>query len=137
MQQTLPTTSPAEARSAVEHLRGKGWTEEELAEKILPYMPRPRSGRPLADEPGTPVLAVPARVSRDWLDGHLPSMDRGQIRLVVEELERRGWSPAEAAVTVLPYLLPKLPREDAQAILTGLGELGISESRIASLARVT
>jgi hypothetical protein len=136
MQQTLPTTSPAEARSAVDHLRGKGWTEEELAEKILPYMPRERPAPSGADRPGPPTIAVPAQVSRDWLDGHLPAMDRTQIRLVVEELERRSWSPTEAAVTVLPYLLPKLPSEDAQAILAGLRDLGISESQIASLARI-
>jgi hypothetical protein len=135
MQRTLPTTSPLEAQSAIAHLRTKGWTEEELAQKILPYMPRPGSfaATPGAATPAGP--AVPAQISRDWLDRHLPAMDRGQIRLVVDELERRGWSPGQAAVAVLPHLLPKLPPEDAQAILAGLRELGMSEAEIASIAR--
>lgn len=136
MQQTLPTCSPAEARAAVEHLRRKGWTEEQLAEQILPYMPRadrwPQRRAARGPEPKT--VSVPPRVSMDWLDEHLPTMDREQIRLVVEELEQRGWSPTEAAVAVLPHLLPKLPREDADAILAGLKELGMTDGEIARLA---
>lgn len=132
MQQTLPTTTPAEARAGVEHLRRKGWTEEELAQKILPYMPRqapPAGGR------AATAVVLPDPVTRHWLDRELPAMDRGQIRQVVDELERRGWPAARAAVTVLPHLLPRLPPEDAQAILAGLRELGMSESEIASVAR--
>lgn len=135
MRATLPTTTPLEAQSAIAHLRTKGWTEEELAQKILPYMP-PRGASPSApgaSAPGDP--GVPAQVSRDWLDRHLPAMNRGQIRLVVDELERRGWSPAGAAVTVLPHLLPKLPPEDREAILAGLRDLGMSEDEIGSVAR--
>jgi hypothetical protein len=134
MEQTLPTTSPTEAQAAVNHLRSKGWTEEELAAKILPYMPR---GPSAASSGGGPAaVVVPGNVSRDWLDRELPALDRTQIRAVVDELERRGWPPGQAATAVLPHLLPKLPREDANAILTGLRDLGMSEAEIASLARV-
>jgi hypothetical protein len=129
MRQTLPTTSPAEAHAAVDHLRAKGWTEEELAEQILPYMPRPRPPRA-----GDRFTYIPAGVSKTWLDQHLPSMDREGIRRVVEELERRGWSAAESAVAVLPHLLPKLPPADADAIRAGLKEIGVSAEDIARLS---
>ncbi|MDQ4049120.1 MAG: hypothetical protein M3131_07045 [Actinomycetota bacterium] len=129
--QTMPTTSPAEARRVLEHVRGKGWSEEEIAEVILPYMPpaRPSAG---GREPRS--ADVPDRVSPAWLDEHLPEMDREGIRRVVDELERRGWPPADAAVAVLPHLLPKLPPEDVEAILAGLREIGVSDEQIARLA---
>ncbi len=60
-------------------------------------------------------------------------MDRGQIRLVVEELEGRGWAATEVAVAVLPHLLPKLPPADADAILAGLRELGMTDEELARL----
>ena len=60
-------------------------------------------------------------------------MDRGQVRLVVEELERRGWPPTRLAVAVLPHLLPKLPPEDVDAILAGLKQLGMTDDEIARL----
>ena len=128
--QTLPTTSPAEARAAVDHLRGKGWTEEQIAEQILPYMPRPRPAR---ESDGFPFY-VPAGVSRAWLDQHLPRMDAAGIRRVVDELERRGWSSADAAVAVLPHLLPKLPPEQVDAVLAGLREIGMPQEDIAALS---
>ena len=136
MQQTLPTCSPAEARAAVEHLRRKGWTEEQLAEQILPYMPRVDrwAARRAARGPGPKTVSVPPGVSMTWLDEHLPTMDREQIRLVVEELEGRGWPPTEVAVAVLPHLLPKLPAADADAILAGLRELGMTEEELARLS---
>ncbi len=127
MRETLPTTSPAEAQAGVNHLRSKGWTEEELAQKILPYMPR-RPG-------GAGAAALPNPVPHGWLARELPVMDRAQLRDVVDELERRGWSAAQAATTVLPHLLPKLPPADAQAILAGLRDLGMSEAEIAAVAR--
>ncbi len=116
-------------------MRSRGWTEAEVAERILPYMP------PLSEPAGAGLpageargVSVPDEVSTAWLDRHLPAMDRGQIRLVVEELERRGWPPTQLAVEVLPHLLPKLPPADANAILTGLRELGMSEDEVARLA---
>ena len=133
MAQTLPTTTPAEAESAVGHLRSKGWTEQQLAEFILPYMPRedrsPAAFRARAVQ--EPPIELPPVVSTDWLYAHLPALDRGQIGLVVDELERRGWSPGTVAMAVLPYLLPKLPAEDAQAVVAGLARLGMSEEEIA------
>lgn len=154
MRQTLPTTSPAEARSVVERMRRKGWTEEEVEQHLLPYMPQPRQEPPpheeepsREEEHETPrqeqhpddgaerAVSLPPRVSRTWLDEHLPAMDRRELRLVVEELERRGWSPSQAALAVLPHLLPKLPAEDREAILAGLTELGVSDEEIARLRR--
>ena len=129
--QTLPTTSPAEARAALDHLRRKGWTEEEIAEQILPYMPRPRRP-PDGDE--SRLRYIPAGVSTAWLDRHLPAMDPEGIRRVVDELERRGWSSTDAAVAVLPHLLPKLPPDEVDAILAGLKEIGMSEEDIARLS---
>ena len=133
VQATLPTETPAQAHSTLDHLRSKGWTEEELAEKILPYMPRRRPEAPTAGGGG---IIIPGGASKAWLDQQLPSMDRHQMRLVVDELERRGWSPAEAAVTVLPHLLPKLSPGDREAILAGLRDLGLTEEEITSVARV-
>jgi hypothetical protein len=127
MRETLPTTSPAEAQAGVNHLRTKGWTEEELARKILPYMPR-RPG-------GSVAVAMPDPVPHLWLARELPAMDRAQLRDVVDELERRGWPAAKAATTVLPHLLPKLTPADAHAILTGLRDLGMSEAEIDAVAR--
>ena len=127
---SLPTTSPEEARAAVDHLRRKGWSEEELAEKILPYMPRPRPPGGKAPR----FTYIPAGVSRAWLDQRLPAMEPEEIRRVVDELERRGWSPADAAVAVLPHLLPKLPPEEADAILAGLREMGIPAEDVARLS---
>lgn len=131
----LPSASPAEARSILEAMRRKGWTEEEVAERILPFMPplppTPEGGK--ADSGKAPAVAVPRHVSTRWLDTRLPPMDRRQIRLVVEELERRGWPPTDLAVAVLPHLLPKLPDEDADAILAGLEKLGLSEDEITRL----
>ena len=129
--QTLPTTSPAEARAALDHLRGAGWTEEQIAEQILPYMPRPPRPR---DGEASGFTYIPAGVSTTWLDQRLPAMDPDGIRRVVDELERRGWSSADAAVAVLPHLLPKLPREEVDALLAGLKELGVPDEDIARLS---
>ena len=126
-------------------MRAKGWSEEEIAELILPYMPPPRSGgesraaaepRPAAEAraPAERRVVVPAGVSMAWLDEHLPATDRQAIGLVVEELERRGWSSSDVALAVLPHLLPKLPPEDRDAILAGLKELGMTDAEIARLA---
>jgi hypothetical protein len=137
VQATLPSASAAEARSTVEHLRGNGWSDEKLAELVLPYMPRdPRPGMlgPAPDDEAVEV-PVPTHVSPDWLDRHLPEMDPRQLRHVVDELEKRGWSAADAAVAVLPHLLPKLREDDAQAIIDSLPRLGMSEAQIARVAR--
>lgn len=172
MATTLPTTTPAEAASAVAHLQSKGWTEEQVAEFILPYMPPDagppastdaggapipgvRGGRvvtwapdepPVAPSPGEtplsapsddPSLALPPDVTRSWLDEHLPQMDRRQLRLVVDELERRGWPPGAVAMTVLPHLLPTLPAADRRAVVAGLAELGMTGVEIARATRTT
>ena len=136
MRQTLPTCSPAEARAVLERMRRRGWTEEEVADLILPFMPSagPFPERRPVEGAGPRPTAVPPKVSTAWLDQHLPSMDRAQIRLLVEELERRGWSSTELAVAVLPHLLPKLPREDADALLEGLKRLGMTDAEVARLA---
>lgn len=134
LRQTLPTTSPAQAEGIVERMRRKGWTEEEVAELLLPYMPRrPEGGQ---SQPGEekPVSVPPGVVSQSWLDAHLPAMERQEIRLVVEELERRGWSAARVAMAVLPHLLPKLPPDDRDAILAGLRELGMTDGEVVRLA---
>lgn len=130
---TLPSASPAEADAAVRHLRSKGWTEEKLAEFIFPYMPPADRSPPPAGAPGDAPQAVslPPHVTTGWLHRHLPAMDRRQLRLVVDELERRGWPSGAVAMAVLPHLLPKLPSEDARAIRAGLGELGMTEEEIA------
>lgn len=137
VRQTLPTATPGEARRTVEHLRSKGWSEDKLAEHVLPYMPPagPAGKLGAATGDGEEAVWVPAPVSRDWLDEQLPAMAPRQIRLVVEELERRGWSAGDAAVAVLPHLLPKLPEDDAQAILAGLDRVGLSDDEVARLAR--
>ncbi len=132
----LPSATPAEARAILEGMRGKGWTEAEVAQRLLPFMPpgalvSPERGQEPTSDPRE--VMVPAGVSATWLDRHLPTMDRTQIRLVVEELERRGWPPTDLAVAVLPHLLPKLPPEDADAILAGLAQLGLSDEEIARL----
>lgn len=134
---TLPSASAAEAKRTVEHLRGTGWSDEKLAELVLPYMPTdPRPGMLGGGTRDTPAdVAVPAQVSGAWLDEHLPAMDPRQMRHVVQELERRGWPAADAAMAVLPHLLPKLRDEDARAIVDGLPRLGLSEAQIARLTR--
>ena len=113
-------------------MRDRGWTEAEIAERILPYMPPPAPARDEA--PGGGGISLPPEVTTDWLDRHLPAMDREQIRLVVEELERRGWPTTKVTFTVLPHLLPKLPPADANAIVTELAALGLSQEEIARLA---
>lgn len=115
----------------MDHLRRKGWSEEEIAAHILPYMPKPRP--PLPGEVSR-FTQLPDPVSTAWLDQQLPAMEREEIRHVVDELERRGWSPADAAVAVLPHLLPKLPPEDVDAVLAGLREIGLSEEDLARLS---
>ncbi len=133
IRRTLPSASPAEARALLQRMRDRGWTEAEVAERILPYMPRaPASGHTGAGE--RPAIALPARVSTAWLDRQLPAMERGQIGCVVEVLERRGWPASDLAMAVLPHLLPKLPAADANAILAGLGELGMTAEEVARLA---
>ena len=150
MQQTLPFSTPNEAAAGVRHLRTTGWTEEKIAEFILPYMPRggPAAPAPARTAPGAQTAPgpgprperarpglVPADVTRAWLDEHLPGMDRRQMRLVVDELEVRGWPSGTVAMAVLPHLLPKLPPDDARAVIAGLAELGMSEEEIARATR--
>lgn len=125
LRQTLPSISPAEARAVLRRLRSRGWTEEELAERILPYMPRPGASQP---------ARLPRRVTTAWLDRQLPAMDAGEIRQIVDELERRGWRAAELALAVLPHLLPKLGEADADAVLAGLKELGLTEEEVGRLS---
>jgi hypothetical protein len=130
---TLPSTTPAEAASAVRHLRSKGWTEQQLADFILPYMPRDGRPPPASGARAEPAQgsSLPSNVTRLWLDRHLPALDRPQLRLVVDELERRGWPSGTVAMTVLPHLLPMLPAEDARAIVAGLADLGMTDDEIA------
>ena len=134
---TLPSATPAEAASAVDHLRGKGWTEQQLAEFILPYMPReppPPRAPAAALGPAAEValsISLPPDVTTAWLDQQLPAMNRRELRLVVDELERRGWSSGTVALAVLPHLLPKLPHEDARAVVAGLADLGMTGEEIA------
>ncbi len=113
-------------------MRSRGWTEAEVAERILPYMPAAARGDGRTG-PGR-TISVPAQVSSEWLDRRLPALDRKEIRLVVEELEGRGWPATEVALTVLPHLLPKLPPADASAILRGLRELGMTEAELERLS---
>jgi hypothetical protein len=130
---TLPSTTPAQAASAVRHLRSTGWTEEQIAEFILPYMPPDVGPRAMAGAQGERVQAIslPSDVTTTWLDEHLPALDRRQLRLVVDELERRGWATGTVAMAVLPHLLPKLPAEDARAVVSGLADLGMTDEEIA------
>ncbi len=116
-------------------MRERGWTEEEVAERILPYMPRtpPATGGGEIRSGAAPAIFVPPKVSSAWLDRTLPGMDREQIRLVIDELERRGWPATDVTVAVLPHLLPKLGRADADAILGGLRELGMTDEELARL----
>ena len=135
---TLPTASEAEAQSTVQHLRGKGWSEEKLARYVLPFMPREDELEQTwlaSRRPREETVALPAQLSQAWLDEQLPAMSPRQIGLVVEQLEGRGLSPREAAVAVLPHLLPKLEPDDVQAILAGLPGLGLSDEEIARLTR--
>ncbi|HWI09194.1 MAG TPA: hypothetical protein VNT54_16960 [Solirubrobacteraceae bacterium] len=137
VQRTLPSASQAEAQSTVQHLRAKGWSEQKLAQHVLPYMPVEDPTRLDANIHGAPeAVWVPAQVSSAWFDRRLPEMTPREIRLVVEQLEGRGWSPAQTAVAVLPHLLPKLPEDDARAIVAGLDRLGLRKDEIARLARV-
>lgn len=136
MATTLPSATPAEAASAVRHLRGKGWSEEDLVRFILPYMPRePSPAPPPRDAHGQPAIALPPVVTTDWLDEHLPAMDLRQLRNVVDELERRGLPPGTMAMAVLPHLLPKLPPEEARALVAGLANLGMTDDEIARATR--
>ncbi len=115
-------------------MRDRGWTEAEVAERILPFMPMGSPGPVSGTEAdGDPAFSVPARVSIAWLDRQLPTMERREIGLLVEELERRGWAATELATAVLPHLLPKLPPADANAILAGLGDLGMTEEEVGRL----
>ncbi len=129
-------------------MRARGWTEAEVAERIMPFMP-PGAAAPAgeavppgeaasagaASPPARPAISVPRRVSTEWLDRRLGAMEVGEIRVVVDELERRGWPPTELAAAVLPHLLPKLSPADARAILSGLRELGMTEEELARLHR--
>ncbi len=129
---TLPSATPSEAASAVRHLRSKGWTEQQLAEFILPYMPRDaRPPSPGAHTEGPLSISLPSGVTTAWLDRHLPALDRRQLRLVVDELELRGWPAGTVAMAVLPHLLPTLASEDARAVVAGLADLGMTEQEIA------
>ncbi|MGI8945177.1 MAG: hypothetical protein ACR2GL_02910 [Thermoleophilaceae bacterium] len=122
---TLQSASPAEADKVLAKLRRDGWTEQQLADRVLPYMP------PAAPSPA--VASIPPEVSRAWLDEHLGGMEREEITRVVEELERQGWSTPDIGLVVMPHLLPKLPPEDAEAILAELGKLGLTDDEIAEL----
>ncbi len=80
------------------------------------------------------VIRSSAGMRRDQLGQPLRAI-LGHVHVrVVDELERRGWSPGDAAVAVLPHLLPKLPPEEVDAILAGLREIGLSEEDIARLS---
>ncbi len=79
-------------------MRDRGWTEAEVAERILPYMP----------------LTPPAPVSDDT--------GPGEVRTI-------------CALARVSAVLPKLPPADANALLAGLRELGMTEKEIARLAR--
>lgn len=162
MAHTLRSTTPTEAAAAVRHLRSKGWTEEQLAEFILPYMPRgapahtpapaaaaqtppeaPPERMQTESEPApaarpapAPEPSLPPEVTRPWLEQHLPALDRYQLRRVVDELERRGWPTGTVALVVLPHLLPKLSGDDARAIVAGLADLGMTEMEIARATAV-
>ena len=131
IQQTLPSTHPAEARRTIEYLRSQGWDDDTLARDILPFMPVDWT----KVAPNVAPPPVPPRASPGWFDANLPSMSADEIRLVVRELESRGWPARDTALTILPHLLPKLSASEADAILAGLSDLGASDEDIARLQR--
>ncbi len=79
-------------------MRDRGWTEAEVAERILPYMP----------------AIAPAPASDET---------------------RAGEERAIAVLARVSAVLPKLRPADADALLAGLRELGMTEKEIARLAR--
>ncbi|MDP2341560.1 MAG: hypothetical protein Q8O67_11400 [Deltaproteobacteria bacterium] len=66
MATTLPTATPAEAASAVDHLRSKGWTEEQVAEFILPYMPREAGTPAIRGGDGAPIRGARGAGTMAW-----------------------------------------------------------------------
>ena len=130
MAHTLPSATPAEAASAVGHLRSTGWTAQQLAESILPYLPRDTWPPAAGPEDRADATRLPPNVTSAWLQQHLPSLDRRELRCVVDELERRGWPSGAVAAAVLPHLLPKLSAEDARAVVAGLAELGLTDEEM-------
>jgi len=98
IRQTLPTASPGEARALLKTMRDRGWTEAEVAERILPYLP-----------PDPPAAAG-------------------------EDTEP-GDGRATSLLARVAEVLPKLPPAEADALLAGLRELGMTEEEIARLAR--
>ena len=141
VQQTLPTATPREAQSTINHLRSKGWSEQKLAQYVLPYMPPPGTPDDMAVYPAAPApsepppVPVPEVVTQLWIDQQLPALTPRQITHVVEELEQRGWTPREVAIVALPHLLPKLPKEDQQSLLAGLTRIGLSGEEVGRLRR--
>ncbi len=97
IRQTLPTASAPEARALLQTMRDRGWTETEVAERILPYMP--------------PMPPAPA-------SGDAPAGEAGAVSVLAR----------------VSAVLPKLPPADANALLAGLRELGMTEEEIARLS---
>lgn len=129
MARTLGSTTPTEAASAVRHLRTKGWTEEQLAEFILPYMPRgtPAPAQtqtrtpaaPAQTPPSTPPEAPPDRMPTEPATAAPP--DRaGELSL-----------PPEVTRPWLDQHLPALDRYQLRRVVDELEHRGWPSGRVA------
>jgi hypothetical protein len=51
-----------------------------------------------------PPLELPGRFTQNWVVQTVPQLHPGQVRVLLEEMRRRGWSEADITRRVRPYL---------------------------------
>ena len=51
-----------------------------------------------------PPLELPGRSTQNWIVETVRSCSPGQVRVLLEEMRRRGWSEADITPRVRPYL---------------------------------
>jgi hypothetical protein len=51
-----------------------------------------------------PPLSLPGRFTQNWIAENVPQLHPGQLPVLMEELQARGWTEARIAQRVIPYV---------------------------------
>ena len=130
IKRTFPTLSPPETETALEAMRRKGWTEEDLSQRVYPHLAKPG-----ADNTEAKVPSLPDALTVAWVDEVLPTLTLSQAIELTELVSSLDPSaPDEVTLALTRHLTAKLDPEGAEEVLKGLGTRGVSDEEIEVLA---
>jgi hypothetical protein len=108
LKQNVPPLSRAELIDLIERLRERGWDERSL-ENVTKHSSH------------GPPNRLPQRVTFEWIARTIPLMSAFQLRSLISELHKRGWTGSEIREGVMPHAptrpIDGVPRKITEAFL--------------------